>query len=142
MARGGTSAFVIPDSAECLVEQRVPPGVEAAGTLALVESLLTPEMHATAELVAHREAWRLDADGPAADLAGRLGAALGTGPTFDAPYWMEAPLWQAVCPTLVCGPSGGGLHAVDEWVDLRQVRAYADALTEVLPAWAEDQRAD
>jgi len=47
---------------------------------------------------------------------------------FDAPYWMEAPLWQAVCPTLICGPSGGGLHAVDEWVDLRQVRAFAQAL--------------
>jgi hypothetical protein len=30
---------------------------------------------------------------------------LGTAPTFDAPYWLEAQLWQQVCPTLVCGPS-------------------------------------
>ena len=58
---------------------------------------------------------------------------LGTSATFAAPYWMEAPLWQAVCPTLVCGPSGGGLHAADEWVDLRQVRAFAEALPGVLP---------
>ena len=39
---------------------------------------------------------------------------------FHAPYWMEAPLWQAAgIPALVCGPAGGGLHAADEWVDLR-----------------------
>jgi acetylornithine deacetylase len=49
---------------------------------------------------------------------------------------MEAPLWQQVCPTLVCGPSGGGLHAVDEWVDLRQVRALAGALVAVLGRWS------
>ena len=55
---------------------------------------------------------------------------------LDAPYWMEAPLWQAVCPTLICGPSGGGLHAADEWVDLRQVRALAEALPGVLREWA------
>ena len=88
------------------------------------------------ELVAHREAWQLDDEGPAAELASRLGAALGTGPTFDAPYWMEAPLWQQVCPTLVCGPSGGGLHSVDEWVDVRQVRAFAEALVATLSAAA------
>ena len=70
------------------------------------------------------------------------GRALGTGPTFDAPYWMEAPLWQAVCPTLVCGPSGGGLHALDEWVDVRQVQAYAASLPGVLTSWAAGRRAD
>ena len=75
-------------------------------------------------------------------MATRLGDALGTGPTFEAPYWMEAPLWQAVCPTLVCGPSGGGLHATDEWVDLRQVRALAEALPGVLLEWADARRAD
>jgi acetylornithine deacetylase len=38
----------------------------------------------------------------------------------------------------VCGPSGGGLHAVDEWVDLRQVRALATALVAVLQGWRPD----
>ena len=49
---------------------------------------------------------------------------------------MEAPLRQRVCPALVCGPSGGGLHAVDEWLDLQQLRAYAEALPRVLTEWA------
>ena len=136
VARGGESPFVVPDRAECLVELRTTPDRTAADALAEVRALLEPGWCAEAELIAARDGWRLDGDGPAADLAARLGNVLGTGPTFDAPYWMEAPLWQAVCPTLVCGPSGGGLHAVDEWVDLGQVRAFVAALDAVLSEWA------
>jgi len=138
VARGGTSAFVIPDSAECLVEIRTSPDGRGASVLDEVHALLDPAWDATVTLVAARDGWRLDTTGPAADLAARLGAALTTSAAFDAPYWMEAPLWQAVCPTLICGPSGGGLHAVDEWVDLRQVRAFTHALVDVLSSWSPD----
>jgi acetylornithine deacetylase len=136
--RGGESAFVVPDRAECLVELRTTPDQPSSQALAEVEELLEPGWRAGVELVAHRDGWRLDQEGPAAALAERLGAALGTAATFDAPYWMEAPLWQQLCPTLVCGPSGGGLHAVDEWVDLGQVRALATGLIDVLSAWGSD----
>ena len=138
VARGGESPFVVPDHAECLVEMRTTPDRAAAATLDEVRALLEPNWHAEAELVVHRDGWRLDSTGPAADLAARLGGALGTGPTFDAPYWMEAPLWQRLCPTVVCGPSGGGLHAVDEWVDLGQVRRFTSALVDVLSKGASD----
>jgi acetylornithine deacetylase len=137
VARGGRSAFVVPDHAECLVEVRTTPGQDSSWAADEVRALLDPAWRASADLVMHRDGWRLDADGPAADLADRLGSALGTGATFDAPYWLEAPLWQAVCPTLVCGPSGGGLHAVDEWVDLTQVRRFAAALVDVLSTHAD-----
>jgi acetylornithine deacetylase len=129
---GGRSAFVVPDHAECLVELRIPPDQPSAEALDEVAGLLQDPWQADAELVVHRDGWRLDAHGPAADLAEALAVELGTEPTFDAPYWMEAPLWQQLCPTLVCGPSGGGLHAVDEWVDLQQVRAFAAGLVDVL----------
>lgn len=138
VVRGGGSPFVVPDHAQCLVELRTTPDRPSADTLVEVQALLEPEWDAEIELVAHRDGWRLDDAGPAAHLARRLGAELGTGSTFDAPYWMEAPLWQAVCPTVVCGPSGGGLHAVDEWVDLRQVRALTRALVAVLSDWRPD----
>jgi len=138
VARGGESAFVVPDHAECLVELRTTPDRSSADARAEVRALLDPEWQAEAELVAYRDGWRLDDTGPAAGLARRLGAELDTAATFDAPYWMEAPLWQQLCPTLVCGPSGGGLHAVDEWVDLRQVRALATALVAVLRDWSPD----
>lgn len=136
VAQGGSSMFVVPDRAECVVERRTTPEESAADVLDEVRGLLPPSSSAVAKLVAHRPGWRLDTSGPAAELAASLGAALHTTATFDAPYWMEAPLWQQICPTLVCGPSGGGLHAVDEWVDLQQLRAYAEALPRVLAAWA------
>jgi acetylornithine deacetylase len=135
VARGGDSPFVVPDSAECLVELRTAPDRSSAEALDEVRALLEPDWRAEAQLVTCRDGWTLDTSGPAAVLAARLGAELGTGPTFAAPYWMEAPLWQQVCPTLVCGPSGGGLHAVDEWVDLNQVRGFASALITVLADW-------
>ena len=59
---------------------------------------------ATAELRQTGTAGGSTPTGPAADLSARSGRGLGTGAGFDAPYWMEAPLWQAVCPTLICGP--------------------------------------
>jgi acetylornithine deacetylase len=138
LVQGGESAFVVPDRAECLVEMRTAPGRASDEALEEVRALLEPDWQADAEPVAHRDGWSLDDSGPAADLAARLGKELGTGPSFDAPYWMEAPLWQKLCPTLVCGPSGGGLHSVDEWVDLNQVRAFASALIAVLTDWRPD----
>jgi acetylornithine deacetylase len=50
---------------------------------------------------------------------------------------MESALWQASgVPAVVCGPAGGGLHAVDEWIDLAQLQRYpvaiADAVSRIL----------
>jgi len=132
--QGGSSPFVVADLAECLVELRTLPGESAAAAADAVRALLPRGADARVRSVAHREAWRLDAHGPAAELAARLGDELGTGATFDAPYWMEAPLWQQVAPTAICGPSGGGLHSVDEWVDLAQVRRFTRALIAALEA--------
>ncbi|MBI1351439.1 MAG: M20/M25/M40 family metallo-hydrolase [Actinomycetales bacterium] len=135
MVRGGSTPFVIPDSAECLVELRTLPDAPGSGVLDEVGAVLDDGWAAEVTLVAARDGWRQEESGPVADLAVRLGEALGTGLTFEAPYWMEAPLWQRTCPTLVCGPSGGGLHSVDEWVDLRQVRSFTEALVSVLGKW-------
>ena len=140
LAHGGSSAFVVPDRAECLVEMRLPPDQACTDALREVQALLDPRWQAEIELVTGRDGWRVDEDGAAAHLGTALGKRLGTGPTFDAPYWMEAQLWQQVCPTVVCGPSGGGLHAVDEWVDLGQVRAFSEALVQVLQDWPVEDR--
>ena len=50
---------------------------------------------------------------------------------------MEAALWEQVCPTLICGPQGGGMHSVDEWVDLRQVRAFPMAVVMAVESLAD-----
>ncbi|MGB7820039.1 MAG: M20/M25/M40 family metallo-hydrolase [Ornithinibacter sp.] len=148
VAQGGESPFVLARSARVVIERRTVPGEPAADALPEVESLLDglratdPTVQASARLLTAREAWRMDEHGPAATLSTRLRAALGPdapGQGFHAPYWMEAPLWQAAgIPALVCGPAGGGLHAADEWVDLGQVRRYAAALTEAVEEWAAE----
>ena len=42
-------------------------------------------------------------------------------------------LWQAAgVPTVVCGPAGGGLHAVDERVEVAQLERFAVAVTDAV----------
>ena len=153
VASGGDSPFVLARSARVLVERRTIPGERSDAAVAEVEQLLAelraadPTVEGSARLVVAREPWCLDADGPAASLSAALeGALAGTDsdPTvpqrFKAPYWMEAPLWQAAgIPALVCGPAGGGLHAADEWVDVDQLRRYAVALTSAVAGWAAER---
>ncbi|MEO8093503.1 MAG: M20/M25/M40 family metallo-hydrolase [Pseudolysinimonas sp.] len=128
---GGGSPFIVADRARCVVERRTGADESAEDAIDEVRHLLRPEWRATARSIVARGAWRLGG-GSAAILADRLADALGTTADFEAPYWMEAPLWEQLCPTLICGPSGGGLHAVDEWVDLEQVRRFARGLVHVL----------
>ncbi|MGG5260811.1 M20/M25/M40 family metallo-hydrolase [Phycicoccus avicenniae] len=146
VASGGESPFVLAQRARAVVERRTVPGEDAAGAVAEVEALLEemcaadPTVEAIARLLVAREAWRLDAAGPAADLADALDEALGAAAPaepLEAPYWMEAPLWQAAgVPALVCGPGGGGLHAAEEWLDLTQLRAFTAALVAAVETWA------
>lgn len=136
VVNGGISPFVIPDSAECIVEMRTTPHQQGSQALAEVEALLQSDWSVTAELQLTRDGWHLQEVGPAADLAAELSSNLGTGIDFDAPYWMEAPMWESVCPTLICDPTGGGLHSIDEWVELSQVRSFAAGLALTLGASA------
>jgi acetylornithine deacetylase len=146
VARGGESPFVLAQHAHAVVERRTVAGEDSTGVLEEVEALLAgmrgadPTVEARARLVISREAWRLDDSGPAAELAEALQVALGDAAPaepHDAPAWMEAPLWQAAgVPTLVCGPGGGGLHSADEWLDLRQLRAFPGAVVAAVEAWA------
>jgi acetylornithine deacetylase len=148
VAGGGTSPFVLPDAAFAVVERRTAPGETAASALAEVESILSgmrtadSSVQAEASLLLSREAWEFDETSVAGaalsgTLAEALSARLGRRPALaGAPYWMESALWQSAgVPTVVCGPAGGGMHAADEWVDLAQVRAYAEALTDTIRAF-------
>jgi acetylornithine deacetylase len=144
VAHGGSAPFTVAARAEALIERRTLPGEDATAVLAEVRELVaavtagTPGLGSTVDLVLARDAWQADDSGPAAELTGLLAAALpaaGAAPPArtGAPYWMESALWQAGgVPTVVCGPAGGGLHAVDEWVDLAQLRRYPVAVADAV----------
>ncbi|MBK6887440.1 MAG: M20/M25/M40 family metallo-hydrolase [Tetrasphaera sp.] len=149
VAAGGRAPFSIPDAATATVERRMVPGEREDVLGAELTEILAAMTAADATVSARhtlrmtRPSWQLDPGGPAAAFAARLEAALSSRgcpveAPFDAPYWMEAALWEARgIPTLVCGPAGGGLHSVDEWVDLEQVTAFTDALAETIVRWGE-----
>ena len=154
VVRGGRAPFTVADRASATVERRTAPGEATGVALDEVEALLArmreedPTVTATARLVVARESWQLQPAGPARTFATALAARLSTvpgrtGAPFEAPYWMEAPLFEeSGIPALVCGPSGGGLHSVDEWVDLRQVRLFPEAIVTAVGSLAERLDAD
>jgi acetylornithine deacetylase/succinyl-diaminopimelate desuccinylase-like protein len=146
VASGGSAPFALAGSARAVIERRTVPGERATDALGEVQALIAglraddPTVAATARLVIARDAWQMDGSTITAELSERLAAALvaAGAPTparVGAPYWMESALWQAAgVPTIVCGPAGGGLHSDVEWVELAQVRSYAEALTRLLCA--------
>lgn len=145
VARGGEALFSLGAAATVLVERRTVPGErddQAVRELEAIASRLgadDPAFDASIELVIARPAWELDhANRVATDLlesmTAHLTAGASTPPVIrSAPYWMESALWElAGVPALVCGPAGGGMHRDDEWVELVQVRAYTNALADVM----------
>ncbi|MCH6230153.1 M20/M25/M40 family metallo-hydrolase [Microbacterium sp. CFH 31415] len=149
VVRAGSAPFAVAAAGEVTVERRTLPGEAAADALDEVRDLVdavtarTPGLTAEVRLTHAREAWEADAAGSAAEFTTLLGEALTDAgsrhpESIGAPYWMESALWQAAgVPTVVCGPAGGGLHAIDEWVEIAQVERYAVAVTEAVGRFLE-----
>ncbi|OTA98290.1 hypothetical protein M426DRAFT_17549 [Hypoxylon sp. CI-4A] len=62
-----------------------------------------------------------------------VGESLGKPPIFRGePYWTDcALLSDAGITSLLWGPKGGGLHAKEEWVDIKSVGQVSKALTNI-----------
>lgn len=149
VVRAGSAPFTVAADAEVIVERRTLPGesIDAGSDEvdAIVERAITDarEVTATVTPLLRRSPWEADATGPAAELSALLADALeavgGRRPDrVGAPYWMESALWQeAGVPTVVCGPAGGGLHAVDEWIGLDQLRCFPVAVADAVGRFLE-----
>ena len=56
--------------------------------------------------------------------------------TIGMSFWTDAAvLGEAGIPSVLFGPTGAGLHGVDEWVDLASVRQCRDALAGLVRDW-------
>lgn len=145
VVRAGSAPFTVAASAEAFIERRTLPGDPATVAIDEVSALVAEAsggVATSAELVIFRDAWQQHPTGAAAEFADLLASALaesGTTPErVGAPYWMESPLWQSAgVPTVVCGPAGGGLHAVDEWVDVRQLERFPVAVANAVGRFLE-----
>ena len=147
VAHGGEAPFSLAATARAVVERRTVPGEPPGVAVAEVEAILAalsaqdPAFEGRCRELLARDPWQASGDASTALLlelidAGMEAAGRPAPRRFGAPYWMESALWQAAgVPTVVWGPAGGGLHADDEWLDLRQLRDHAVALSRLVAAF-------
>lgn len=130
--QGGDELFVTPAACRASFERRTVPGEDRARIDAEMADLLraagegVAAFSATSELTLWRDPFEVDEAEPVVRLAREQARhVLGRDPVVaGAPYWTDAALLQASgVPTLVLGPSGEGLHAADEHVEVASLAA-------------------
>ena len=138
---GGEELFVTPASCRASYERRTLPGETRAQVEAEVQAVMreaaqgAPGFQGRAELTLLREPFEVGGDARVVRLAeAHARRVLGRDPVVaGAPYWTDAALLQAAgIPTLVVGPSGRGMHAADEHVELASVAALEAILDGVI----------
>lgn len=132
LVRGGSELFTYP--AECQSEfvWRMLPGETRPGLTTEIEALFAahksrdPRFDASLAWRLWREPMFVAADAP---IVGALREAAGQPAECAAPWWTDAALIQAAgIPTAIFGPAGGGIHSVDEWVDLDSLARFETIL--------------
>jgi acetylornithine deacetylase len=140
---GGRELSSYPDRCTLQIERRTLPG-EPDGALAVeVDAIVRrlaaadPTFSAVATPMFSRPPYEIDAAHPLPSvLASRARAAGCRAATIGMSFWTDAAvLGAAGIPSVLFGPTGAGLHSVDEWVDLESVRQCRDALVGLIRQW-------
>src|SRR4029453_8600863 len=157
LIEGGRELSSYPDRCHLQMERRTIPG-EAPGVAAReVDALLTrlrsedPDFKAASKEMFARSPYEIAADHelPQAMLRAHSTLASGTPaprtlaplhPSTPAPigmsFWTDAAiLGDAGIPSILYGPTGAGLHGVEEWVDAQSVVTCRDALVSLARDW-------
>ena len=140
---GGRELSSYPDRCVLQVERRTIPGEPETVLAAELDAILArlagayPAFSATATALFARPPYEID---PAHPLPGVLGASARAAgcraTTIGMSFWTDAAvLAGAGIPSVLFGPTGAGLHSVEEWVDLTSVRQCRDALAGAIRVW-------
>jgi acetylornithine deacetylase len=155
LIEGGRELSSYPDRCHLQMERRTIPG-EAPGTASTeVDDLLTrlraddPDFKATSREMFARSPYEIAADHelPRAMLRA-FGTLAPSQPRTLAPphprtlapigmsFWTDAAiLGDAGIPSILFGPTGAGLHSIEEWVDTASVLKCRDALVALARDW-------
>ena len=137
---GGRELSSYPDRCHLQMERRTIPG-EAPGSAGReVEELLTrlrtedPEFKGASKVMFARSPYELAANHELPALM--LKAANSPAAPIGMSFWTDAAiLADAGIPSILYGPTGGGLHSVEEWVDAKSVTTCRDALVSLARDW-------
>lgn len=139
---GGRELSVYPDRCVLQLERRTVSGEEGEVPLMEVRAMLAaltsvlPEFQADVKLLTSRPPYALD---PLHALPRTLAASLQRRGLSAEPvgmsFWTDAAvLAEAGIPSILFGPSGAGLHSVEEYVDVDSVLLCRDVLAETVTA--------
>jgi acetylornithine deacetylase len=141
LIQGGQELSTYPERCVLSIERRTLPGETPASVEAEIQAILQqqsqadPAFHAVMRPGLSRSPLETPEDAAIVQ-AVRTSAAsvLGRPPELaGVAYWTDAAtLWAAGIPSVLFGPSGGGAHAVEEWVELDSVAACAQVYLETV----------
>ena len=145
---GGHELSSYPDRCHLQMERRTvpgePPGVAGSEVSAILDRLRRedPEFRGTAKVTFGRPPHEIAPDHalPVAMLqAVRTLAPWHSGtlaPLIGMSFWTDAAvLSEAGIPSILYGPTGAGLHSIEEWVDVQSVLTCRDALVRLARDW-------
>jgi acetylornithine deacetylase len=139
LIQGGQELSTYPERCLLSIERRTLPGETPASVEAEIQATLQqqgqidPAFHAVLRTGLSRSPLETPEDAAVVQAVSHAGASvLGRPPELaGVAYWTDAAtLWAAGIPSVLFGPSGGGAHAVEEWVELDSVTACAEVYLE------------
>jgi acetylornithine deacetylase len=143
LIEGGRELSSYPDRCMLQVERRTIPG-EADGVAAReVEEILRrlqqrdAEFRATSRSMFARAPYEIGAGHELPPLLQRAASRSGAASDLiGMSFWTDAAvLGAAGIPSVLFGPTGAGLHGLEEWVDVRSVLTCRDTLTAFAREW-------
>ncbi len=140
---GGRELSSYPDRCTLQLERRTLPGEGPNVLAAEMEAILArlaaqdPAFSAEATALFGRPPYEVDAAHPLPRALSVTAKAAGCrANTIGMSFWTDAAvLGEAGIPSVLFGPTGAGLHGVDEWVDLASVHQCRDALAGLIRDW-------
>jgi acetylornithine deacetylase len=143
LIEGGRELSSYPDRCSLQIERRSIPG-EAEGTAGhevsrILDTLRAgdPEFVAASRTMFARAPYEIDAAHELPRALVSAARAVGhTSQMIGMSFWTDAAiLGGAGIPSVLFGPTGAGLHGLEEWVDTRSLLTCRDALVHFARGW-------
>lgn len=137
LMQGGTSQSVYAAQCRIELERRLLPDDDLATVTAEIQAIVDklsaqdPQFHATVNTFFSRNPYEID---PAAEIVQVVKSATQQVQSIEPEiygelWWMDSALLAAAgMETVIIGPTGDGIHADDEWVDIESVLQLAHIL--------------
>jgi acetylornithine deacetylase len=143
LIQGGRELSSYPDRCHLQLERRTVPGEQpgcASREVADIVARLAaadPAFQAASRAMFARPPYEIAADHPLVTTMSRAAAIRTRASSLTGmSFWTDASvLGDAGIPSLLFGPTGAGLHGVEEWVETESVLACRDTLVELAKAW-------